>query len=44
MKIKNVALAIGYEDPYHFSRLFKKSMHVSPEQYRGLRRKEEGVS
>lgn len=40
MKIKEVAAAIGYDDPYHFSRLFKKSMHVSPEQYRGLRRKE----
>lgn len=38
MKIKDVAVAIGYYDPYHFSRLFKRAMDLSPEQYRGLRR------
>lgn len=37
-KIKNVAAGIGYDDPYYFSRLFKKYMNVSPEQYRLSRR------
>ncbi|WP_316836010.1 AraC family transcriptional regulator [Pedobacter nutrimenti] len=34
MKIYEVALKVGYHDPYHFSKLFKKIMHLSPEQYR----------
>jgi AraC family transcriptional regulator of arabinose operon len=34
LKIYEVALKVGYKDPYHFSKLFKKIMHVSPEQYR----------
>lgn len=34
MKIKDIALYLGYDDPYYFSRLFKKLMGVSPEQYR----------
>jgi AraC-like DNA-binding protein len=38
VKIKNVAVEIGYEDPYYFSRLFKKYMNVSPDQYRTLRK------
>jgi AraC-like DNA-binding protein len=33
-KIKDVALELGYEDPYYFSRLFKKYMNISPDQYR----------
>lgn len=33
-KIYEVASDVGYDDPYHFSKLFKKIMHVSPEQYR----------
>jgi AraC-like DNA-binding protein len=40
LKVKEVAEAIGYDDPYHFSRLFKKHMNSSPEQYKGLRKKE----
>ena len=40
IKIKDVALAVGYEDPYYFSRLFKKYLKLSPDQYRVLRRKE----
>ncbi len=40
-RIKNVACAIGYEDPYYFSRLFKKYMNVSPDKYRQMRRKKE---
>lgn len=33
-KIKEVAMDLGYEDPYYFSRLFKKYMGSSPEQYK----------
>ena len=39
IKIKDVALAVGYEDPYYFSRLFKKYLKLSPDQYRVLRRR-----
>jgi AraC-like DNA-binding protein len=39
IKIKNIALEIGYEDPYYFSRLFKKHMNVSPDVYRGRQRR-----
>ena len=38
--VKQIASEIGYDDPYYFSRLFKKYMNMSPEQYRSLRRKE----
>lgn len=41
MKVKNVALEIGYEDPYYFSRVFKKYMKVSPDKYRTLRKNPE---
>lgn len=34
VKIKDVAQNLGYDDPYYFSRLFKKLMGMSPEQYR----------
>ena len=34
IKIKSIAIDLGYEDPYYFSRLFKKHMNVSPDQYR----------
>jgi len=33
-KIKNIAADLGYDDPYYFSRAFKKCMGMSPEQYR----------
>lgn len=33
-KIKVVAIDLGYDDPYYFSRLFKKYIGTSPEQYR----------
>ncbi|MEX0324978.1 MAG: AraC family transcriptional regulator [Puniceicoccaceae bacterium] len=32
--IKQVADAIGYEDPYHFSRLFKQFFGLSPKHFR----------
>jgi AraC-like DNA-binding protein len=41
VKVKNVALALGYEDPYYFSRLFRKYMNTSPDQYRIIRKKSE---
>lgn len=34
MTIKQSANRLGYEDPYYFSRLFKKVMGLSPKQYR----------
>jgi AraC-like DNA-binding protein len=34
IKVKDVAKEIGYDDAYYFSRLFKKLMGMSPEQYR----------
>jgi AraC family transcriptional regulator of arabinose operon len=32
--IHEIAYEIGYSDPYYFSRLFKKTMGVSPQHYR----------
>ena len=36
--VKVVALEIGYRDPYYFSRLFKKSMGISPDKYRDIKK------
>jgi AraC-like DNA-binding protein len=33
-KIRDVATGLGYDDPYYFSRIFKKYIGSSPEQYR----------
>jgi AraC-like DNA-binding protein len=35
--VKRIAAAVGYEDPYYFSRLFKRVIGVSPQQYRDSR-------
>ncbi|MDA3924820.1 MAG: AraC family transcriptional regulator [Kiritimatiellae bacterium] len=35
-KIKDIAAIIGFEDPYYFSRCFKKAMGCSPASYRKL--------
>ncbi|WP_051691167.1 ABC transporter substrate-binding protein [Bacillus zhangzhouensis] len=32
-KLKNIAQEIGYQDPYYFSRIFKKKTGVTPSQY-----------
>jgi AraC-like DNA-binding protein len=32
--IKQIGEGLGYNDPYYFSRLFKKSVGMSPKQYR----------
>ena len=39
MPIKDVAAACGYDDPFHFSRLFKVRFAVSPLRYRELSRR-----
>lgn len=36
LSIKEVANQLGYDDPYYFSRLFKKIMGLSPKAYRSL--------
>jgi len=33
-KIKEIAMTLGYDDPFYFSRVFRKNMGQSPEQYR----------
>lgn len=33
ISIKSIAEAVGFNDPFHFSRVFKKIMKVSPRQY-----------
>jgi AraC-like DNA-binding protein len=43
MKIKDIASMLGYEDPYYFSRLFKKHLNMSPFQYRTLRNEPKAV-
>jgi AraC-like DNA-binding protein len=43
MKIKDIASMLGYEDPYYFSRLFKKHLNMSPFQYRVLRSKPKSI-
>lgn len=32
--IRDIAATFGFDDPYYFSRLFKKIMGISPKQYR----------
>ena len=34
--VHEIAYEIGYQDPYYFSRIFKKVMGVSPQRYREL--------
>ena len=36
--VKVVALELGYRDPYYFSRIFKKSMGISPDGYRDIKK------
>jgi AraC-like DNA-binding protein len=36
--VKTVASDTGYRDPYYFSRVFKKSMGISPEKYREIKK------
>ncbi len=32
--VREIAIELGYDDPYYFSRLFKKIQGVSPSKYR----------
>ncbi|MFI4910079.1 MAG: AraC family transcriptional regulator [Sedimentisphaeraceae bacterium JB056] len=34
LSMKNIAYITGFTDPYHFSRVFKKRLNISPNQYR----------
>lgn len=34
MSAQDVALILGYEDPYYFSRIFKRVMGIPPQKYR----------
>lgn len=34
LNVKAIAAQLGYDDPYHFSRLFKNVMGLSPRQFR----------
>lgn len=34
LKIKNIATLIGFDDQYHFSKVFKKYYNISPQKYR----------
>ena len=34
MYILEIAQSLGYDDPYYFSRIFKKMIGVSPREYR----------
>jgi AraC-like DNA-binding protein len=36
--VKVVAIETGYNDPYYFSRVFKKVMGVAPEKYRAIKK------
>lgn len=36
MTVKEVAARVGVSDPYYFSRLFKKTMGMSPTEYRNV--------
>lgn len=38
LKIKQIAISLGYDDPYYFSRLFKKNNNCSPEAFRVISR------
>ena len=35
-RINEISLSVGIDDPYYFSRLFKKIMGVSPSKYRSM--------
>lgn len=39
MNIKEICVKIGFDDPYYFSRLFKKLMGTSPAKYRSTYKK-----
>lgn len=38
MTIKQVAVTMGYSDPYYFSRLFRRTIGMSPSDYRSIKK------
>jgi AraC-like DNA-binding protein len=38
LTVREIGYRVGYEDPYYFSRMFRKLMGLSPRQYRELRK------
>jgi transcriptional regulator GlxA family with amidase domain len=42
LSMKEVAAAVGYDDPYYFSRIFRKVAGASPTQYRARHRPASG--
>ena len=34
MRISEIAFELGFSDPFYFSRLFTRTMSISPNQYR----------
>ena len=41
LSVKEIAAALGYEDPFYFSRMFKSVVRVAPSEYRLLNRPED---
>lgn len=39
--IRTIAQAVGFDDPYYFSRLFKKTMGIAPQYYRDSHQQQE---
>ena len=37
LSVKEIAAALGYDDPFYFSRIFKSVNHVAPSEYRLLK-------
>ena len=42
--ITEIAAIVGYDNPLYFSRIFKKQLGVSPQQYRSQREKQQDLS
>jgi AraC-like DNA-binding protein len=38
LPLKQISQAVGYDDPFYFSRMFKKMMGVNPTEYRRRQR------
>jgi YesN/AraC family two-component response regulator len=38
MKINQISIMIGFDDPFYFSRIFTKTMGVSPTEYRSKKK------
>ena len=38
LSVREIGSQVGYEDPYYFSRIFRKVMGVPPRAYRQSRR------